>query len=213
MAGALAAVALLLGVAVVLAYELVTRPYQDLRIALVFTETTCRVTGKRVESEGTRSRRHQPSFDLVHAAAGVAVHARGFDDRSVAWVLQTRSSAERILAQFRVGASYPCWVDPAQPQRVVLVRQKSYLLPLAFLWGVGLFIAILHVPEDARRTRALVGAFGVDVLAALIGYPILEDWWRGWPSLVLLGLLAPLAAAAIAMSAWAAWLALRRPRA
>lgn len=194
-----------------LAYFIGVRPYHDLRIALAFVETSCKVTGKGFEAGATR-RFAQPALDVVYEAGGRVVRSRGFDDRGGSKLSQftSRGTAHRMLDAFETGATYRCWYDPREPARVVLVRNKSFLLPLAFAWIVAVLAAMAAVGLRSRAGRVL-GAIGLDVFAVLLGYELVEDWLRGWPNYFLLALLAVLAAVVASFTAWVAWESLFPP--
>lgn len=73
-----------------------------------------------------------------------------------------RSGKEEILKQFSVGQQYPCWYDPNDPAKVVLVRGYSWLLscflliPLIFMavGGGGMYAMIRDHGKSPEQLAA-----------------------------------------------------------
>ena len=70
---------------------------------------------------------------------------------------------QAILDQFEIGQEYPCWYDPIDPHRVVLVRgyspwlYVSLLIPLSFMIiGGGRLIYTLFHWNTSDERRALL---------------------------------------------------------
>jgi hypothetical protein len=110
-----------------------------------FVENTCVVLDKRIiEEAGEDGPAYRPEFLIRHTVNGLDHEVWAYDvgHRSSS----NRQRKEKILQQFVVGKQYPCWCDPDDPGRVVLVRGYSWLMylfvliPLAFiiLGGAGM---------------------------------------------------------------------------
>jgi hypothetical protein len=75
-----------------------------------------------------------------------------------------KEEKERILDRFKVGLKYPCWYDPEDPNRVVLVRAYRwwygllFILPVAFvLIGAARLVYLLFfASKSAERRSAFV---------------------------------------------------------
>jgi hypothetical protein len=64
---------------------------------------------------------YKPDFQFtVHTASGHEYPARGYD--STDQYLWNQSSAQTIIDQYRVGKTYPCRYDPANPSQVALAE-------------------------------------------------------------------------------------------
>ncbi len=112
---------------------------------------TCTVlTGQltAVDAEGG-DKAYKPLFTYrVHTADGKSYTAQGYG-------LVNSSSSEKqgeqaILDHFRVGRSYPCWYDPANPQQAVLTRSVD---ALTFLPGITFIFAGLFIIFLTRTVR------------------------------------------------------------
>lgn len=74
-----------------------------------------------------------------------------------------RADKESLLAAFRIGERVPCWYDPADPKRVVVVRRYTWwmwlllILPasLLILGGVGVTRAVLQSITSMERRAVL----------------------------------------------------------
>jgi hypothetical protein len=77
--------------------------------------------------------------------------------------LADRPAAQAILDQFEIGQEYPCWYDPIDPHRVILVRgyspwlYVSLLIPLSFMIiGGGRLIYTLFHWNTSEERRSLL---------------------------------------------------------
>jgi hypothetical protein len=74
-----------------------------------------------------------------------------------------RKDKQAVVEQFEIGKQYPCWYDPQNPRRAVLVRGFTWfawitlLLPASFmiLGGGGLAYTLWNWGKSAERRNAL----------------------------------------------------------
>ncbi len=129
-----------------------------------FVPTTCVVLAKEVgERPATESEppTYRPEFRVRYR---VDDHEYVEDDVSDVTKLYgpDRSAAQAVVDRFEVGQEYPCWYDPLDPHRAVLVRgysgwlYLSLLIPLSFIviGGGRLTYTLVHWNASAER-RAL----------------------------------------------------------
>ena len=132
----------------------------------VFVEDTCVVVGKEVR----RSRPgagHWLRISIKYAVNGQEVQATTYSSNS-SWPW-SGSEAQAILARFEIGREYPCWYDPDDPAKVVVVRgdyrwgeYRLGLIPLAIVvvFGLGMYACWLRLrqrptPMDAATDRPI----------------------------------------------------------
>jgi len=126
-----------------------------------FIRHACRVLDKRVaEIPDGDSTTYRPEIQIEYEVGGETFHIWTYD------ICGTYSSGrvdkEAVLENFQVGKVYPCWYDPANPSKAVLVRGYSWLLwlflilPISFvlIGGGGLIHAVLHLGKSAERSAA-----------------------------------------------------------
>ncbi|HTU26972.1 MAG TPA: DUF3592 domain-containing protein [Pirellulales bacterium] len=105
-----------------------------------FVETTCVVLHKAVGQAGEpESQRYRPEIEIEYNVDGQTFRPTIYDATGMYSV--SRASAEEALARFEVGKEYPCWYDPIDPGRAVLVQGYSGWLYLSLLVPAS-FIAI-----------------------------------------------------------------------
>lgn len=111
-----------------------------LRANLFYAETTCVVLDKRLaEQNGEGGKSYRPEIHIEYAVEGVKQRVRTYDATGD-WS-DARAAQQRTLEQFQVGGQYPCWFDPAKPDRAVLTRRFTWgclivLIPMLFM-GIG----------------------------------------------------------------------------
>ncbi|MEX0939011.1 MAG: DUF3592 domain-containing protein [Pirellulales bacterium] len=128
-----------------------------------FAEAECTVLGTRV---GTRQ-----VDNGIQYYPEVWIRYRAQSQQREAWTYKLapvyvgdRPAAEALIEGFEVGQTYPCWYDPQNAERAVLVRQYTWWLwlllvvPASFviLGSAGLVRALLHTSTSAERRAALV---------------------------------------------------------
>ncbi|MBI1904559.1 MAG: DUF3592 domain-containing protein [Planctomycetia bacterium] len=128
----------------------------------LFQENECVVLAKRVGTPTTGDHEtYRPDILVRHVVDGMA-YPRWTYDITRAYS-HDRERAESALAEFQVGQTRPCWYDPRDPQRVVVVRgYTSYLwlmtflpLPLIVLGFVGLWFNLRSSDASAERRLAM----------------------------------------------------------
>src|SRR5579872_4620572 len=119
-----------------------------------FVEGRCVVLAKRLgQSQGEDGPTYRPEIHVRHTADGRQHEAWTYDIHG--HYTGDRFGQEAILNNFAVGGQYPCWYDPGNPGRVVLVRGHNWgtygmlLVPTVFL-AVGL-IGVRHSWLRMRR--------------------------------------------------------------
>ncbi len=139
-------------------YELVI---PDWRVNHEFLPHTCKVRDKRIaEKDGdylaeiqieyqVGDRQYAPWAYSIENLSGV--YSSGKDDK------------QAILDRFAIGTEVPCWYDPANPERVVLVRGLSWWIylvtsvPIVFIFvgAGGVIYTLLHWGKSAERRAAI----------------------------------------------------------
>ncbi|MDX1961764.1 MAG: DUF3592 domain-containing protein [Pirellulales bacterium] len=137
-----------------------------------FVEGRATVVDKRLWEELDHEQRK-----LYRADLHIRYQFQERDYTAVTYDITRRAYADRvaqeaILRHFEIGQSYPCWINPADPAEVVLVRGYTWwlwlmlILPMSFLvmGGVGLVWTLLHWRNSIERravtwqqARLLVG--------------------------------------------------------
>lgn len=100
--------------------------WRDLRAFYVYEEGQCTVVSRgSYETLGNRpkgstgpapARRH-PELMYKVSAAGASYFAFGFDN------MRGRLSDFNEAYEFEIGKTYPCWYDPADPEKAILRRR------------------------------------------------------------------------------------------
>lgn len=116
---------------------LITVPswFADLRVATSYVPQTCRVVDKRVGGDGT----YRPELLLEYHYGGKPY--REWSTRPDRVSTSERGESERVIAAYQPPVELPCWVDPSEPKRAVVLRGKTPAPPL-FVAGSWLFVAI-----------------------------------------------------------------------
>ena len=95
-----------------------------------FVEGRCVVLAKRLgQSHDEDGPTYRPEIHVRYTADGRQREAWTYDIHGT--YTSGRAGQEAILAGFAVGGQYPCWYDPRNPDRVVLVRGHNWTA-----WGV-----------------------------------------------------------------------------
>ena len=139
--------------------------WRDVRVFTVWRPTSCTIVAKELGSSGgSGSSRpsYRPQIAFRYEVRGKEYTCSGWDS----WALSggygggSAKYYERVLDRYEIGSTYPCWYDPADPSKAVLVRRLRALyvlavLPLAFtfLGAVGIF-ATLAKPNRRRGNAA-----------------------------------------------------------
>lgn len=111
--------------------------YQDVltaqRVNTQFVEATCVVEGKVVDKQESGSERSTAPRSVLGYSACVQIRYTvageeylGCTLDGVAGYYDSPEDAQAAMHQFTVGNEYPCWYDPQEPERVVLIRRDSY---------------------------------------------------------------------------------------
>ena len=127
-----------------------------MRINTNYEETTCTVVRTGVDRHEKGTERSVQGRTLLgytcyavikYSVASNEYERSAFDGGDGYFNLKTE--AEEAIAAFQPGQSYPCWYDPLDPQRVVIVRRESYAgnflgFGIATLLGVLCGVGFLH---------------------------------------------------------------------
>lgn len=129
-----------------------------------FAAARCVVLGKQVhESPATEN---DPATYLPEIHIRYEIDGRQYDEKTYDVAGSTsadRTAVEAMIRPFDVGQEYPCWYDPIDPHRVVLVRGYSgwlyllLLIPISFIaiGGAGVVFTLVHWNTSDER-RALL---------------------------------------------------------
>ncbi len=134
--------------------------WRDVRVFTVWRPATCTIVGKELGSSGGSGKSrpsYRPEISFRYEVGGKEFNCTGWDS----WALSAGYGGgsakfyERVLDRYEVGATYPCWYDPSDPSKAVLVRRVRILyvlavmpLALAVLGAVGLYATL---PKPRRR--------------------------------------------------------------
>lgn len=159
-------------------YFAILGPVRDFASSSSWQETTCTVLSSRVgehsDSDGTTY-----SVDVVYT---YSFGGRGYQSDRFGFLKGSSSGYDgkaETVARYPAGARVPCWVNPSNPEKVVLNRGLSWewllvLLPLTFITvgGGGIVWAV----RSSRQAKAQAGLplasaspFGVDPPPAALG--------------------------------------------
>jgi hypothetical protein len=126
------------------------------RASTQYAQTDCVVLEKKLESsESDGSTTYRPAFRIKYQVSGRDYDAWTYDAARI--YSSGRQAKEAVLAQYETGKTYPCWYDPSDPRKSVLVRDfnpVTLLFPLGGLifLGVGA-IGIYFVLRSRSRSR------------------------------------------------------------
>jgi hypothetical protein len=110
----------------------------DLRARLLYVEGRCVLLDKRLVEHPPSGKAinstYRPEFLIRYTVAGREYKTWAY--KAVKASSGLRWPEEHVLESFTVGQEYPCWYDPADPSKVVMVRGYSWftwVLLLVFL--------------------------------------------------------------------------------
>jgi hypothetical protein len=154
----------------------------------VYVESRCVVLDKRiVEGRGNKGgTTYRPEIHISYNVSGRAYQTWTYDAAKVS--SSGRAGKQKIIDQFVAGREYPCWYDPDDPSKAVLVRGFSWaylfiLLPLVFVAvGAGGIYFTVWGGKKTRRKKMddeTAGAFAADASlptdSAAGQYPTVPD--------------------------------------
>jgi hypothetical protein len=117
---------------------------ETVRARTVFTATTCTIVDRGASGLAPEIS-YVPMAVVRYQADGRTHVAAGFDVRGTMY----GSNDPDASRQFTVGGRYPCWYDPAQPQRIILRQGPSATAWFALL-PLGILMLTLNVLLGAR---------------------------------------------------------------
>ncbi|MEX0675955.1 MAG: DUF3592 domain-containing protein [Pirellulales bacterium] len=145
------------------AYMLVALVWPEWRANRQFEPATCVVIAKRVGGKPATEvepAQFRPELRVRYEADGHAYVADGVYDVTNLYS-QDEAQVKAILDGFEIDKQYPCWYDPIDPGRVVLVQGYSgwlyvtLLIPLSFMiiGGGRMIYTLVHWnASDERRS-------------------------------------------------------------
>lgn len=157
----------------------------EIRANSAFIQHTCKVVDKRIgestDSEGGTT--YRPEIRIEYTVR---------NERFQIWTYEItgtyssgRKSKEEILRQFAVGQEYPCWYDPDDPGKAVLVRGYSWaayfflLIPLVFIaiggGGIHYFWTRRNLTPEQLALRRAGGKSGGCLSLRGVEYPTLPN--------------------------------------
>ena len=147
-----------------LAFLLVVRVWPEWRANRQFVATTCIVLEKRVGDRPATE--NEPAMYRPELRIRYQVDDQEITQDDVSDVTQLyspdKAAAQAVVDEFEVGKEYPCWYDPLDPHRAVVLRgysgwlYVSLLIPISFIViGAGrLTYTLLHWNASAERLAA-----------------------------------------------------------
>ena len=139
------------------------RAWRDVRTFTVWRPATCTVLDKTISStsrSGKSGPSYRPDITFRYEVDGKELRCTGWDS----WALfgdyggGSLKYFERVLDRYEVGRAYPCWFDPGEPSRAVLVRHVRGLYVLAVLPLVFVSLGALGVWTSLAAPRSRGGA-------------------------------------------------------
>lgn len=98
----------------------------DKKVHETFDQTSCTITNKQLVTVGRFLHEYRADFTVSYLAGGVA-YATTTSANGLNRSFTTDHSAEaNELEQFNLESIYPCWYDPSDPTRVVLVPRHNW---------------------------------------------------------------------------------------
>ncbi len=138
------------------------------RVSNEFVEHTCIVLQKRIAEEKDQDGTlYRPEFRIKYEIDGVEYFAWTYGIHKVS--SSSRKNSQKILGRFTETKDpehpieYPCWYDPLNPEKVVLVRGGNWwmwliaIVPVSFILigGIGLIYRVLHWGKSAEHQAAM----------------------------------------------------------
>jgi len=153
-----------------MAYMLAALVWPEWRANRQFEETTCTILDKRIASPQRdiltevepEPPTYRPEFRVRYETGDGTYEADNVYDATNLYSAD-HESAQAVLDAYRVGEQYPCWYDPIDPGRVVLVRgysawlYVSLLIPLSFIviGGGRMIYALMHWNASEERRSVM----------------------------------------------------------
>jgi len=128
-----------------------------------FAETRCTVLERRIVDKPNKNGTvYRPEVHIRYQVEGDTYEDWTYDVIEV--YSASREETQKLLDEFEPGKQYPCWFDPMNPEKAVLVRGYSgwayllLLIPISFMTigGVGLGYTVTHWNTSAERRAAPV---------------------------------------------------------
>lgn len=126
--------------------------WRDWKVFREYAETRCTVValGSYETAGKNRAKNRHPELTYRLQAGGTNYFATGFDN------MDGRLASLSDAGGFRIGESYPCWYDPDDPERAVLVRRiHRPFYAAAAIPGFMLFITASMMARLRRKERRL----------------------------------------------------------
>ncbi len=127
-----------------------------------FVEHTCKIIGKQLaEKDDKDGTLYRAEFQIEYSLNGAVYRTWTYTISNT--YSSDRKKQEEIKAQFSVGDTVPCWINPVDPDQAVLVRGYSWwiylvlFVPAAFIviGAGGLIYSLLHWGKSAERQAAM----------------------------------------------------------
>ena len=118
--------------------------FDDIRKFSSYGKTTCTILDKKIQlSTGStgksKSRVYDPFVSVRYNVKGKEIVSADSIAKG-AFLSNRETSAEKTLALYELGKSYPCWFDPEDPQEFLLKRSLSFAWYLLCLGPLILFL-------------------------------------------------------------------------
>lgn len=133
------------------------------RVNTGYVPHTCTVLDKRLgESDGEDGKTYRPEIRIRYEVGGQTFETWTYD--ATGTYSSGRKAKQHILQNYAVGQQYPCWYDPANPAKAVLVRGWTWwafvalLIPLAAL-GFGALV-VKHAWQTRGQSPEQLAAAG-----------------------------------------------------
>jgi hypothetical protein len=121
-----------------------TNIWPDKHVNDNYNQTNCLILNSHLATSYSLVNKYRADFLINYS-----VNAMGYNQ----WVTgngldltfaSSKSSQEKILTKYTIGASYPCWYDPKDPRRVVLVLRHNWLSTLPLIIPLGVSMIMLY---------------------------------------------------------------------
>jgi hypothetical protein len=112
----------------------------DWRANNQYRQGSCVAVDKRVaDSVGEGRITYRPEIKIRYQVDGREYESWAYD--AIPTYGPNRAEAQAIADGFQLGATYPCWFDPARPEQVILVRGHAWI-PYLLLVVPAVFLAL-----------------------------------------------------------------------
>jgi hypothetical protein len=120
----------------------------------IYVEGRCQVLDKHIVESPPReasNSTYRPEFLIRYTVDGREYQTWAYD--AIRASTELRWPKQQVLERFTLGQEYPCWYDPSDPSRAILVRGYSYL-SYVLLTGLAVLVFLIAMGMARQRRNA-----------------------------------------------------------